>query len=97
MARWEKLLSAMVADTRPVSYTYDDAATVLSRLGFTEQTPTGTSHRKWTRVVLDSSVRGGTRTVTIGLNAKGKRPLKAGYIREMVRTLRENDLLRERV
>lgn len=93
MAQWEKLLSTMVADTRPVSYTYDDAGLVLSKLGFTEETPTGTSHRKWWLVVHDTESPNGKKTVTIGLNAKGKRPLKAGYIRTMIKTLRENNLL----
>lgn len=93
MAQWKKLVAAMVADTRPLSYTYDDAAIVLGRLGFTEETPTATSHRKWTLEVPDATSPSGRRTVTIGLNAKGKRPLKPGYIREMVQTLQVNNLL----
>jgi hypothetical protein len=93
MAQWKKLLEAMVADKRPVSYTYDQAATVLSQLGFTEANPTATSHRKWSCEVSDPASPTGKRTVTIGLNAKGKRALPPGYIRKMVQTLQENSLL----
>lgn len=97
MSQWEKLLARMVADPKPTSYSYADAAAVLTRLGFTEETPTATSHRKWTRIVNDPKASGGSRTVTVGLNAKGKAPLKPGYIRTMVRTLRENQLLPDSV
>ena len=92
MAQWKKLLAAMVADRRPISYTYDEAATVLSQLGFVQEKG-ATSHRKWSRQVVDSASRSGTRTITVGLNAKGKRKLPPGYIREMVQTLQENNLL----
>lgn len=83
----------MVADTRPVSYTYSDTRVVLSHLGFTEEKPTGTSHRKWWRLVKDASSSSGMRKVVIALKDDGGRPLKPGWIRDMVRGLRENNLL----
>lgn len=93
MAQWIKLLGAMVADRKPISYTYEDASTVLRQLQFTMAKSGATSHRKWYRELADATAPSGHRTVTIGLNAKGKGPLKPGYIRAMVRTLRENNLL----
>lgn len=93
MAQWKKLLGSMVADRRPLSYTYHQAASVLQQLEFELETPGATSHRKWSRVIADPAAPGGKRTVTIGLNAKGKGPMKPGYVREMVRTLQENNLL----
>jgi hypothetical protein len=64
VASWRKLLAAMVADPKPRSYSYDEAATVLSNLGFALATTSGTSHKRWRREVTDAN---GTRGVIIGL------------------------------
>jgi hypothetical protein len=90
MSSWRKLLARMAADRKPTGYTYDDAATVLARLGFTLASRSGTSHRKWRREVP------GKPTVIIGLVDRGNGPIRPVYIVEMIRILRENDLLPER-
>jgi hypothetical protein len=59
-------------------------------LEFTLAKSGGGSHRKWRRV-LDSDT--GKRTVIIGLLQKGSGNLRPEYIKDMVRILRENDLL----
>ena len=92
MTRWLKRLLGMVADPRPVSYTYAEAAAVLVGVGFELQPHQG-SHRKFRKVIDDPKAPGGRRTVIIGLVEKGRGPLKPAYIRTMVRTLQENDLL----
>lgn len=97
MTQWRKLLRRLVADPRPVSYTYDDLAGVLGRLGFRVATPIDGSHRRFRRDVPDASSPRGTRTVTIGLVDYGRGPVKPEYVKQMVRTLRENELLPEGV
>lgn len=82
----------MVADPRPSSYTYEDAAGVLSQLGFTLAKPTGGSHRKWRLEVPDTGAVRGTRQVTIGL-VQGSGTLKREYVQQMIETLRANNLL----
>jgi hypothetical protein len=85
MGSWRKLLGRMLADTKPNSYTYDDAARVLRQLGFVES-PGGGSHRVWRRDVSGHGVR-------IGLCDSGRGPLKAVYIKEMLATLRAFQLV----
>lgn len=93
MARWQKVLAAMMTDPKPRSYTYQDAAVVLEGLGFTLASRGGGSHRKW-RLALPSQARG-SRSVIIGLLERGHGPLPPEYIKDMVRILRENGLLPE--
>lgn len=87
MARWKKLLRAMIDDPNARTYTYDDAAAVLTRLGFEERGGGSGSHRAWRR-------RGPVgNLVVVGLVDKGHGTLKPGYIRDMVKTLREHGFL----
>jgi len=92
MASWRKVLAAMVADSNPRSYTYQQAATVLGHLGFALAKPTGGSHRKWRRA-LDVPRNAPPRSVIIGLVEKGTGTLKPEYVKDMIRILRENNLL----
>ena len=92
MARWLKRLLAMVADPRPVSYSYTEAEALLLRLGFELAPNSGTSHRKFRKTIPDPTSPGGRRTIIIGL-VQRPGPLKPAYVREMVRTLQENNLL----
>lgn len=97
MASWIKLLRRMVADPRPISYTYDEAALILRHLGFEPPSkPTG-SHRKFRLEIEDPAADTGRRGIIIGLVENGHGPMKAVYVREMVRVLRENGLLPEGV
>lgn len=93
MGSWRKLLAAMVADHEPRSYTYQEAANVLKRLGFQGPAKTTGSHRRFRVEVEDSAVPGGKRGVIVGLVEHGSGPVKAVYIRQMVQTLRDNRLL----
>ena len=77
----------MAADPKPVSYTYEQATTVLSHLGFSLAGSGGSSHRKWRRKV------GQQPAVTIGLVDRGHGPLKRVYIEDMIRILRDAGLL----
>jgi len=87
VAKWKKLLAQMATDVAPTSYTYQDAGSVLSHLGF-ELAPHGSgSHRKWRHRTPSGN------TVIIGLVEKGSGTLKPYLIRDMVAQLRENDLL----
>lgn len=86
MASWRKLLAAMLSDSRPVTYCYDDAARILMHLGFEEAPNAGTSHRKW-RLRRD-----GRPTIIVGL-VKSTGQLRKEYILDMLDTLRQNDLL----
>lgn len=92
MSQWKKLLRAMVADRRPISYTYEEAANVLDKLNFTLHDGEG-SHRKWWIELPDPAAKNGKRTVTIGLVQKGSGKLHRAYIDTMVQTLQENNLL----
>lgn len=77
----------MAADGKPSQYTYDDAATVLAHLGFTLASGSGTSHRKW-RLKAP-----GKPAVIIGLLDRGHGHMNQVYVKDMIRILRENDLL----
>jgi hypothetical protein len=94
MASWRKLLARMVADTDPRSYSYQEAATVLSQLGFVLAKPTGGSHRKWRRLIENGAER---RTVVIGLVERGSGAIKPEYVKDMVQILKENNLLPDEV
>lgn len=87
---WRSRLAELMADTKPVNYTYGDVAGLLRRLGF-ELQPSGggTSHRKW-RLTRD-----GRPSVWIGLVEKGHGPLPRGYVREVQRVLRDAGLWSE--
>jgi hypothetical protein len=91
MPSWKKLLASMVADPKPRSYTYEDAASVLSHLGFelANPKPRG-SHRLW-RISIEKAHE--KRTVYVGLVEAGSGNLKPIYVTKMVRILQENDLL----
>jgi hypothetical protein len=87
MSSWRKRLQAMVDDPNPCTYTYDDAAGVLSQLGFALASRSGSSHRKWRR--KDP----GKPAVTIGLVDKGHGPMRKEYILDMIDILSRNNLL----
>lgn len=98
MAQWKKLLSRIVTDRRPTSYTYDELASLLvNRLGFTLATPIEGSHRRFRREVPDATAPNGRRTVTIGLLDYGSGTQGPEYVKAMVQALRANDLLPEGV
>ncbi len=88
VASWRKLLARMVSDPDPREYTYDQAARVLDRLGFTLAPVGGGSPRKWRYRSPD-----GTTVVVVGLVDRGSGTLKPIYIREMVQQLQANGLL----
>ena len=87
MTGWKKRLARLVADPRPVGYSYEEVAGLLSRLGFVLRPSSGgSSHRKWR---LD---RPGRSSVWIGL-VQGHGVLPPGYIREVQATLTREGLL----
>ena len=87
MAQWRKLLARMLEDTDPRNYSYDEAAQILTHLGFALAPVSGTSHRKWRHRKTDGTV------VVIGLKEQGYGTLKPAYIRDMIKLLREHDLV----
>ena len=91
MASWKKLLAAMAEDQKPVSYTYDNAASVLGHLGFALASGSGTSHRTW------RLKQPGKDPVKITLVDRGSGPMRKAYIVDMIHALRENNLLPEGV
>lgn len=93
MASWKKRLAEMVADADPRSYTYDEASRILQNLGFEPPRNATGSHRKFRLQVLDPSAPSGRRGVIVGLVDRGSGTMKPDYIRQMVATLRENNLL----
>jgi hypothetical protein len=82
----------MVADPKPSSYSYEDAAAILSQLGFTLAKPAGGSHRKWRREVADPTSPSGNRQVTIGL-VQSSGSMKREYVQDMIAALEANNLL----
>lgn len=87
MAKWEKVLRAMLADTNPVNYTYEEAASILERLDFVVAPKSGSSHRKWRRAVSGGNV------AYVGLVNKGSGTLAAWQVRDMIAELRKHRLL----
>lgn len=87
MARWKKLLEAMLNDLNPITYTYADACAVLEALDFEVAPSAGGSHRKWRRKLDSGNV------VVIGLVEKGHGELKPYLIRDLVAQLRANGLI----
>ena len=81
MPRWNKLLSRMLRDERPVHYTYANAVLILRALGFVLAPHGPGSHRKWRRVSCDG------RTIVIGLVDRGTGPMKAYLVRDMIAQL----------
>lgn len=88
MARWEKLLTRMRDSVRCVGFTYDDAASVLAGLGFScVETGAGGSHRRWAQLHPSGQ------RVIIGLVNHGHGDLKPVYIKQMLRLLKEHELM----
>ena len=87
MANWKKLLGRMLTDTSPTSYTYAEAASILAAIGFTLAPKHGGSHRKWRHRKADGTV------VVVGLVDKGSGTLKAYLIRDIIKQLKEHDLV----
>ena len=88
MARWKKVLQAMLHDTNPRNYTYEDAALVLFHgLGFAEPPRSDGSYRRWRRRLPNGTV------VVVGLVNKGHGTLKPGYIRDLVKAVRDHGLV----
>jgi predicted RNA binding protein YcfA (HicA-like mRNA interferase family) len=77
----------MADDPKPVDYTYEDAASILKSLGFVLATASGTSHRRWRYKGANGLV------TTIALVDRGKGPIKSVYIKEMIRLLKESNLV----
>lgn len=75
----------MLDDPRPVNYTYDDCARILTQLGYVLATRGGTSHRKWRHPVL-----GGAATVGL-LGKNGFLPRE--YVSDMLDQLKRNNLI----
>lgn len=77
----------MLADTNPGNYRYDEVVRILRKLEFT-LAPTGDgSHCTWRR-----EIRAGV-TARVGLVEKGHGTLKAVYIVEMLKVLRDHGLI----
>lgn len=87
MTAWKKLLWRMISDSSPITYTYEQAASILLRLGFELAPTSGGSHRKWRRKLENGAV------VVIGLVEKGSGTLKAYLVRDMIQQLRQHQLL----
>jgi predicted RNA binding protein YcfA (HicA-like mRNA interferase family) len=77
----------MAGDPKPVSYTYEDASSILKALGFALAKTSGTSHRRW-RIKAPTG-----QSITVALVDAGSGPLKSVYIKEMIRLLSANDLI----
>jgi hypothetical protein len=92
MGSWRKLLAQMVADKDPRSYTFEEAAGILTQLGFVAR-KTASSHKTFRRTVPDDSAIGGSKGVFVGLVKSGHGPMKPIYITKMIATLQENKLL----
>lgn len=82
----------MAADPDPRSYTYAEAANILSNLGFS-QSQGGGSHRKFRMSIAHPNSPERTQGIIIGLVDSGSGCLKPVYIVEMMRTLRANNLI----
>lgn len=80
-------MQKMANDANPVGYTYQEAAGILSSLGFTLASRSAGSHRKW-------AFKRNDRATVIGLVDSGKGKLKAYLIRDMIRQLRENGFIK---
>jgi predicted RNA binding protein YcfA (HicA-like mRNA interferase family) len=87
VARWRKLLARMLSDSKPSTYTYSDAAAVLSALGFEVAPSSGGSHRKWRAQAPNGNA------VIIGLVDKGYGTLKPYLVRDMIAQLRQSGFL----
>jgi hypothetical protein len=86
-----RLLAAMLRAENPVTFTYDDAAKVLSSLGFepARTKPKG-SHRLWR---LETNQGGVRNSIYVGLVDQGHGPMKAVYIKKMLAILLQNRLI----
>ena len=80
-------LSRVLSDSKPISYTYSDAAHVLTALGFEVAPHSGGSHRKWRCKLPDGNV------VIVGLVEKGNGTLKPYFIHDMMSQLVSNGLV----
>jgi len=96
MGSWRKRLAAMIADSDPRSYTFEEAAGILDHIGFVQGSHGG-SHRRFRRELPDPNVPSGKRGVIIGLVQSGSGCLKPVYVVEMIAALRENKLLPKEV
>jgi len=86
MPSWKKHLLRMLQSPRGVGFRYDEAAVILRALAFAEDGG-ASSHRKWRRLLPSGQ------TVYIGLCDNGHRELKAVYVKDMLRALREHHLI----
>lgn len=87
MTGWKRRLASLLADPKPVGYSYADVASLLARLGFVlRRSSGGGSHRKW------RLERPGRPSVWLGLvEVRGTPP--AGYVREVQATLKREGLI----
>lgn len=86
MGNWRKALARIAEDPRPNGYRYHDLVPILEQLGFILATQSGTSHRFWKRKMPNGS------TVRILIPTSGSGPVRAVYVKKMVRALREHGL-----
>ena len=84
---WKRTLTRMLSDSKPTSYTYDDAAAILRALGFVVAPYGGTSHRRWRALSPIGN------SVIVGLVGKGSGTLKPYLVRELVNQLRANGMI----
>ena len=88
---WMKKLAAIVTDPRPTAYTYAELASLLvDHLGFTLATPVSGYHRRFRRRI-------GSKSLMVGLVEYPEGPVPAEFVVQMIRDLRENELLPEGV
>jgi hypothetical protein len=76
----------MLEDSSPTAYVYEDAATVLSALGFEVAPHGGGSHRKWRRRLANGNI------VVIGLVQTGG-TLRPYLVRQMISQLRDHGIV----
>lgn len=89
MSAWEVLLREMRASAKLTGFSYDDAAKVLTGLGFTCPTGGGGSHRNWRRRLPNGEL------VVILLVDTGRGEIKPPYLRKMFRQLKAAGLIED--
>lgn len=91
MGSAKKLLAAMLRARDPRGFTYDEAAKVLTSIGFqpTRTKPKG-SHRLWRLEFVGET---GRNSIYVGLVDSGHGTIKPEYIKKMIEVLLQNHLI----